>query len=94
MEDGDTCEQAVEKIQNALKGRGNRTAAVHKLFCSMVQANQTFDAWHKKVYEDQGGGPGGLQDEGVHGIRVTLGAGAQLKARSSEARIRPPEDHN
>ena len=59
LEDGDTCEQAVEKIQNALKGRGNRTAAVHKLFCSMVQANQTFDAWHKKVYEDQGGGPGG-----------------------------------
>ena len=46
MEDGDTCEQAVEKIQNALKGRGNWTAAVHKLFCSMVQANQTFDAWH------------------------------------------------
>ena len=55
MEDGDTCEQAVEKIQNALKGRGNQTAAVHKLFCSMVQANQTFDAWHKKVCEDQGG---------------------------------------
>ena len=46
LEDGDTCEQAVEKIQNALKGRGNQTAAVHKLFCSMVQANQTFDAWH------------------------------------------------
>ena len=46
LEDGDSCEQAVEKIQNALKGRGNQTPAVHKLFCSMVQVNQTFDAWH------------------------------------------------
>ena len=36
---------------------------------------------------------GKLQDEGVHGIRVTLGAGApgaQLKARSSQ---RPESDH-
>ena len=49
--DGNTYNEAVEKIRNALKGRGNRTAAVHKLFSSMAQANQTFDAWHKKVYE-------------------------------------------
>ena len=33
---------------------------------------------------------GKSQDEGVHGIRVTLGAGAQLKARSSQ---RPESDH-
>ena len=51
VEDGDTYDQAVEKIQNALKERGNQTAAVHKLFSSMAQANQTFDTWHKKVYE-------------------------------------------
>ena len=37
--DGNTYDQAVEKIWNALKGRGNRTAAVHKLFSSMAQAN-------------------------------------------------------
>ena len=49
--ESDTYDQAVEKIRNALKGRGNRTAAVHKLFSNMPQANQTFDAWHKKVYE-------------------------------------------
>ena len=26
-------------------------AGVHKLFSTMAQANQTFDAWHKRVYE-------------------------------------------
>ena len=41
----------MEKICNALKGRGNRTAAMHKLFTSMAQANQTFNTWHKKVYK-------------------------------------------
>ena len=49
--DGYTYDQAVEKIRNTLKGKGNQTVAVHKLFSSMAQANQTFDAWHKKVYK-------------------------------------------
>ena len=40
----------MKKIRNTLKGRENPTAAMHKLFSSMVQANQTFDVCHK-VYE-------------------------------------------
>ena len=47
----DTYEAAMGKIRKALKGRGNRTAAVFKLFTGMPQGEKTFDAWHKKVYE-------------------------------------------
>ena len=43
VENGDTYNQAVDKIRNALKGRGNRMAVVHKLFFGMAQANQTFN---------------------------------------------------
>ena len=47
----DTDEAAMEKIHKALKGRGDRTAAVFKLFTGMPQGEKTFDALHKKVYE-------------------------------------------
>ena len=49
--DEDTYEAAMGKIRKALKGRGNRTAAVFKLFTGMPQGEKIFDAWHKKVYE-------------------------------------------
>ena len=51
VKDEDTYDAAVEKIRQALRGRGNRTAAVFKLFTGMPQGQKTFDAWHKKVYE-------------------------------------------
>ena len=41
----------MEKIRRALRGRGNRTAAVFKLFTGMAQGGRTFDHWHKKIYE-------------------------------------------
>ena len=40
---GDTYNPAMAKIRKALKGRGNRTVSVHKLFSNMAQTNQTFD---------------------------------------------------
>ena len=51
VNDEDTYDAAMEKIRKALRGRGNRTAAVFKLFTGMPQGQKTFDAWHKKVYE-------------------------------------------
>ena len=51
VNDGDSYDAALEKIRKALKGRGNRTASVFKLFTGMPQGEKTFDAWHKKVYE-------------------------------------------
>ena len=51
VQEGDTYDEAMEKIRRALKGRGNRTAAVFKLFTGMAQGGRTFDHWHKKVYE-------------------------------------------
>ena len=51
VKDEDKYEAAIEKIRKALRGRGNRTAAVFKLFTGMPQGQKTFDAWHKKVYE-------------------------------------------
>ena len=51
VQEGDSYDAAMEKIRRALKGRGNRTAAVFKLFTGMPQGEKTFDAWHKKVYE-------------------------------------------
>ena len=50
VQGGDTYDHAMEKIRNALKGRGNWPVVVHKLFSTMAQANKTFDAWHKKFY--------------------------------------------
>ena len=47
----DTYNEAMEKIRKALKCRGNRTAAVFKLFTGMAQGERTFDLWHKKVYQ-------------------------------------------
>ena len=35
----DTYHQATDKIRKALKGQGNRTAAVHKLLTKMAQDN-------------------------------------------------------
>ena len=51
VQEGDTYNEAMEKIRRALKGRGNRTAAVFKLFMGTAQGGRTFDLWHKKVYE-------------------------------------------
>ena len=51
VQEGDTYDEAMEKIWKALRGRGNRTAAVFKLFTGMAQGGRTFDHWHKKVYE-------------------------------------------
>ena len=51
VQEGDSYDEAMEKIRRALKGRGNRTAAVFKLFTGMAQGGRTFDLWHKKVYE-------------------------------------------
>ena len=48
---GDTYEEAVEKIRAALKGRGNRSAAVYKLFTKNLQGSKTFDVWHRGIYE-------------------------------------------
>ena len=50
VNDENTYEAAMQKIRKALRGRGNRTAAVCKLFTGIHQSQKTFDAWHK-VYE-------------------------------------------
>ena len=42
--DGDTYDVVMEKIRQALKGRGNRTAAVFKLFTGMAQGERTCNA--------------------------------------------------
>ena len=47
----DTYQQAVDKITTALKKRGNRSAAVFKLFTRMNQGSRTFESWYKEVYE-------------------------------------------
>ena len=49
--DGDTYQQAINKITDALKKRGNRSAAVFKLFTRMNQGGKTFESWYKEVYE-------------------------------------------
>ena len=49
--DGDTYAQAVKKIKDALKKRGNRTSAVFKLFNGHAQGSQTFESWHTEVYK-------------------------------------------
>ena len=41
----------MDKICKAMRGKGNRTVAVFKLFTGMPQGHKTFDSWHKKVYE-------------------------------------------
>ena len=46
---GDTYAVAVEKVNAALKKRGNRTSGVFKLFNTHHQGSQLFDAWHRKV---------------------------------------------
>ena len=51
VNDEDSYNASLEKIRKALKGRGNRTAAVFKLFTGMPKGEKSFDAWHKKVYE-------------------------------------------
>ena len=49
VEEGDTYVQAVEKVKTALKGRGNRTSAVFKLFNNHQQGSRSFDSWHQDV---------------------------------------------
>ena len=50
VNDENKYEAAMQKIRKALRGRGNRTAAVFKLFTGIPQGQKTLDAWHK-VYE-------------------------------------------
>ena len=47
--EGDTYVQAINKIKDALKKRGNRTSAVFKLFNGHAQGNQSFESWHTEV---------------------------------------------
>ena len=49
--DTDTYDEAVAKVKAALKKRGNHTAIVYKLFTGFPQGTQTYDSWHRKVYE-------------------------------------------
>ena len=49
VEDRDTYAQTVEKVKAALKGRGNRTSAVFKLFNNHQQGSRSFDSWHQDV---------------------------------------------
>ena len=49
--DADTYQQAISKIISALKKRGNRSAAVFKLFTRMNQGGRTFESWYKEVFE-------------------------------------------
>ena len=49
--DTDTYDEAVAKVKAALKKRGNHTAVVYKLFTGFPQGTQTYDSWHRKVYE-------------------------------------------
>ena len=49
--DADTYQLAITKIVAALKKRGNRLAAVFKLFTRMSQGIRTFESWYKEVYE-------------------------------------------
>ena len=49
--DADTYQQAINKIAAALKRRGNRSAAVFKLFTRMSQGSRNFEIWYKEVYE-------------------------------------------
>ena len=47
--EGDTYQEAVDRVKAALKTRGNRTSAVFKLFNGHQQASRSFDAWHQDV---------------------------------------------
>ena len=49
--EGDTYDQAVDKIKEALQKRGNRTSAVFKLFNGHPQGGQSFESWHMEVYK-------------------------------------------
>ena len=49
--DADKYQLAITKIVAALKKRGNRSAAVFKLFTRMSQGSRTFKSWYKEVYE-------------------------------------------
>ena len=51
VQEDDTYAQAIEKIRVALKKRGNRTAAVFKLFNGHSQGSESFESWHTKVYK-------------------------------------------
>ena len=49
--DADEYQKAINKIVAALKKRGNRSAAVFKLFTRISQRSRNFDSWYKEVYE-------------------------------------------
>ena len=48
---GDTYQQSVTKIKDALERRGNRTSTIFKLFNGHAQGSQTFNMWHRGVYK-------------------------------------------
>ena len=49
--DDDTYAQAIQKVQEVLRRRENRSAAVYRLFTALPQGKQTFDVWHRKILE-------------------------------------------
>ena len=51
VQEDDSYAQAVNKIREALKKRGSRSAAVYKLFSKNPQGSTSFDEWHRVVYE-------------------------------------------
>ena len=48
--EGDAYAAAVEKVKTALRKRGNRTAAVFKLFNGHAKGSQSFESWHRGVH--------------------------------------------
>ena len=51
VEDADTFDQAVQKIEAALKGQISDVFPVYKLFCEMRQGKKSFSEWYPQVLE-------------------------------------------
>ena len=49
VQDNDSYQQAITKINTELKNTGNRTSAVHRLYTAHSQCDQTFYIWHRTV---------------------------------------------
>ena len=51
MEDADTFDQAVQKIEATLKGQISDVFPVYKLFCEMALGKKSFSEWYPQVLE-------------------------------------------
>jgi hypothetical protein len=51
VDDADSYAAAVEKIRTALRKQGSRTAAVFRLFNGHTQGLNTFESWHREIYQ-------------------------------------------